>query len=125
PCTINVWRVVLCGSSVVYVVFRGPRCARSPTRSSLGAHQDPAANETVSYLDGRLELFVNELRNLGGTFVVTEPATPRTVAGREGRMIVAPDPYRGVAYRLGVVASADHGQRGAILPTIDVDSLSA
>jgi len=125
PSTWNVSENVPVGSSVVEFVFRGPRYARSPTTVSIDAHRDPAANETVSYLDGRLELFVNELRNLAGTFVVTEPATPRTVAGREGRMIVAWDTYRGIAYKMAVVASTAQGQWWSILLTLDADYLSA
>ena len=105
-------------------VFRGPTYETSRTTVMIDERQDPKANDTSPYLAGRVDLIVNELRQLGGILTVTEPATPRTIAGHEGRMFVAVDTYHGIAYRVAVVVSATHERWWVILLTVDSDYLS-
>ena len=112
------------GWSVVEIVYRGPRYQIGPTTVSIDARRDSAANETAAYLAGRVDLLVSELRQKGGILVVTEPATPRTIAGHEGRVFVARDTYRGIAYEVAVVVSATHERWWSIVLTVDSDYLS-
>ena len=124
PSSWNVSDNVPVGSSVVEIVFRGPSYQTGSTTVSIDARRDAAANESAAYLAGRVDLYVSELRQRGGILVVTEPATPRTIAGHEGRVFVAHDTYRGIAYEVALVVSATHERWWAILLTVDSDYLS-
>ena len=124
PSSWNVSTNVPVGWSVAEFVFRGPTYETSRTTVMIDERQDPKANDTSPYLAGRVDLIVNELRQLGGILTVTEPATPRTIAGHEGRMFVAVDTYHGIAYRVAVVVSATHERWWVILLTVDSDYLS-
>jgi hypothetical protein len=124
PASWNVSENVPIGSSVVEVVFRGPTYQSGPTTVAVDARRDSAANESAAYLSGRVDVVVNELRQLGGILTVTEPAAPRTIACHEGRTFVAVDTYRGIAYKVALVVSAAHGRWWMILLTVDPDYLS-
>jgi PKD repeat protein len=124
PSSWNVSENVPIGWSVAELVFRGPTYQTSRTTVMIDERRDSAANETPAYLAGRVDVIVNELRQLGGILTVTEPARALTIAGHEGRTFVAVDTYRGIGYKVALVVSATHERWWVILLTVDPDYLS-
>src|SRR2546426_80658 len=112
------------GWSVVEVVLRGPDYEGIRTSVAVDMHQDPAANETQSYLTTRAGLVLNDLRRTWRNLAMVGSPTERTIAAHAGIVFDAVDASNYVTERVAIVVSHEDGRYWTIVLTIDSAFLS-